>query len=249
MFLNPVFIPVEGITTKKAMSTGEEDTTTDGAATDGESGESDTTETNTDTSGTEKDNSTTESDTSEDETAQNDADDEEPPSRKPRTNADWVALRRQRKLEKERAKHGEEQGEGEETEDDDDISPEDAKIIEKVVSKRLQPFEEEREIQSIRSEINEFVAKNPDFKDFIPKAEKWARHPSWKNVPTEQLMYAVAGKQLLAIGAKRREEGDRKARETQVGGNSTASSGAKKPVWEMTDAEFSNEVERVKSGK
>ena len=230
------------------MFTGEEDTATEGAATDGETSESDAQEANTDNSGTGEDNSTKESDKTGDESAQKDADDEEPPTRKPRTNADWVALRRQRKLERERAKHNEEQGEAEDSEDDD-ISPEDAKIIEKVVAKKLQPFEEEREMQSIRSEINEFVANNPDFKEFVQKAEKWARHPSWKNVPTEQLMYAVAGKQLLTIGAKRREEADRKARETQVGGNSTQGTGAKKPVWDMTDAEFKAEVDKVKTGQ
>jgi len=228
------------------MFTGEEDTTTEGAGTEGETSESDANEANTDSSEEGQDNSQKESDKSGAETAQKE--DEEPPTRKPRTNADWVALRRGRKLERERTKHDEEQGEAED-EGDDDVSPEDAKIIEKVVARKLQPFEEEREAQTIRSEINEFVSQNPDFKEFVAKAEKWARHPSWKNVPTEQLMYAVAGKQLLTIGAKRREDADRKARETKVGGNSTSGTGAKKPVWDMTDAEFKAEVDKVKTGQ
>ena len=226
------------------MFTGEEDTTSEGAGTESETSESDTQDTNTDDSKDGQDNSSKESDKSGNETAQKD--DEEPPTRKPRTNADWVALRRGRKLDKERSKHDEEQGEAED--EDEDVSPEDAKIIEKVVAKKLQPFEEEREAQTIRSEINEFVAQNPDFKEFVAKAEKWARHPSWKNVPTEQLMYAVAGKQLLTIGAKRREEANRKARETQVGGNSTQGTGAKKAVWDMTEDEFKKELDRVKTG-
>lgn len=176
------------------------------------------------------------------------AEDVDPPSRKPRTNADWVALRRQKKLEKQATK-SEEGGEDVEDEDDDmeDISPEDAKVISKVVERKLQPFVQQQEEQALQSEVNEFVNTNPEFKPFVAKAMKWAAHPTWKNVPTEQLMYAVAGKQLLNIGAKRREAADKKINGTKMGGNSGNNSQSSKGVWDMTDAEFNEQLEQVKS--
>lgn len=177
-----------------------------------------------------------------------DDEDVEPPTRKPRTNADWVALRRQRKLEKQsQTKDRGDDVEEDDDEDMEDISPEDAKVISKVVERKLQPFMQQQEEQQLQSEINDFAAKNPEFKPFVAKAAKWAGHPTWKNVPTEQLMYAVAGKQLLTIGAKRREAADRKINGTKMAGNSSNNSQSNKGVWDMTDAEFNEQLEQVKS--
>lgn len=227
--------------------TGENNTTDDVVVADSETGAPEATD---ETTGTDSPDNSQESDKDEADTTKEEGTkpevDEEPPTRKPRTNADWVALRRQQKLEKQ-ASRKDEQGEDEEGEDDD-VSPEDAAIIDKVVAKRLEPILQEREQEGLKTEINSFIEQNPDFKKFADKALKWAVHPSWKNVPTEQLMYAVAGKDLLTIGAKRREEADKKANATRMGGNSSQGSGTAKPVWEMTDAEFEQEVIRVKTG-
>lgn len=204
---------------------------------------------------TAEDNSQEESDAAEDsaadeeEGAQDEDEDAEPPTRKPRTNADWVALRRQQKLDKQKAGK-DEQGEDENDsdEEDDDINSEDAKLIDKVVSKRLEPFEKATQLAEVKSEIDEFVAKNPDFKPFAAKALKWSQHPSWKDVPTKQLMHAAAGDKLLAIGAKRAKAAIAKANKTKTGSNSGGDAGGKKAVSEMTDEEFENEILRVKTG-
>lgn len=177
--------------------------------------------------------------------------DEEPPTRKPKTNADWVALRRQKKLEK--ARKAKEQGEEEEgddaAEDDDlDVSEEDAKVIDKVLSKRLAPIEQERYETQLKGEINDFIATNPEFSPYAEKALKWAKHPSWKDIPTKQLMFAVAGEKLLKIGATREKQAIVKARATKTGTNGGGDATGKKPVWEMSDAEFAKEVEAVKLG-
>lgn len=207
----------------------------------------------TDTTSTEEGSSQNESDAEgeaadEDEGAQDDAD-EEPPTRKPRTNADWVALRRQQKLDKAKKAGKDEQGEAEDEDSDeeDDINDEDVKLIDKVVSKRLEPFEKATQLAELKSEIDEFVAQNPDFKPFAAKALKWAQHPSWKDVPTKQIMFAAAGDKLLVIGAKRSKVAAEKAAKTKTGTNSGGETGGKKPVAEMTDEEFEQEIQRVKT--
>lgn len=238
--------------------TGDNDTANDTAVDDSETGASDTTDETTDetTDNAETDNS--ESDAADGGTAKESGDedeeeeDDEPPTRKPRTPADFVALRRQKKLEK--AKKGEEeQREMDDDEDDQaddlEINEEDAKIVEKIVDQRLKPFEQQQAVAAIKQEIDDFVASNPDFKPFADKAVKWALHPSWKNVPTQQLMYAVAGPKLLKIGAQRQIAAIKKANETKTGSSTGGEAGSGKPVWEMTDAEFAKEVENVKLGQ
>lgn len=207
----------------------------------------------TDTTSTEEGNSQNESDaageaTDKDEEAQDD-EDEEPPTRKPRTNADWVALRRQQKLEKAKNAGKNEQGEAddEDSDEEDNINDEDVKLIDKVVSKRLEPFEKANQVAELKSEIDEFVAQNPDFKPYAAKALKWAQHPSWKDVPTKQIMFAAAGDKLLVMGAKRSKAATEKAAKTKTGTNNGAETGGKKPVAEMTDEEFEQEIQRVKT--
>lgn len=185
------------------------------------------------------------------EDATKEEEDEEPPTRKPKTNADWVALRRQKKLEKvqkEKEQGEDKEGEDDAEDDDLDMSDEDAKLIDKVVSKRLAPIEQERQETQLKGEINDFIATNPEFAPFKDKALKWAKHPSWKDIPTKQLMFAVAGEKLLKIGATREKQAGDKARATKTGTNTGGDATGKKPVWEMSDAEFAKEVEAVKLG-
>lgn len=187
----------------------------------------------------------------EDEEAQED-DDAEPPTRKPRTNADWVALRRQQKLKKQEAgkrEQGEDEDAAEDSdeEDEDDVNDEDAKLIDKRIEKHLAPLKQKEALQELKSEIDTFVSENPDFKPFAAKALKWAQHPSWKDVPTKQLMYAAAGDKLMAIGAKRQKAVIANTQKTKTGANTGGNTGGAKPVAEMTDAEFEQEIQRVKS--
>jgi hypothetical protein len=236
---------------------GEEDTVVNAADAHDESSEAEATEQKTASADDGEDTSHEESDTAdkgdapsqkEEEPTEEEDDDAEPPTRKPRTPADWVALRRQRKLEREQKKAQESKGEDEGAEDEE-VSPEDAKIIDARVQKHLAPILQERAEAQLRSEINDFIAQNPEFKQYAAKAEKWAKHPSWENVPTEQLMYAVAGKELLKIGANRRAAAEAKARKSTVSGGSPQGTAQTKAVWEMTPDEFSKEVERVKLGQ
>lgn len=201
---------------------------------------------------TEEDNSTEESDAEEDGAAEEEdteeAADEEPPTRKPRTNADWVALRRKQKLEKQNASK-EEQGEAEddESDEDDDVNDEDAKLIDQRIEKALTPLKEKEYENEVKGEIDEFVAKNPDFKKYTAKALKWAKHPSWRDVPTKQLMHAVAGEDLLKIGANRAKQVADKTKKTKTGAGNAGGSGGTKPVAEMSDEEFEQEIQRVKT--
>ena len=177
-----------------------------------------------------------------------DDEDEEPPVRKPRTNADWVAKRRADKIKKLKDSGDDQQGEDDEdSEEEDDVDDEDAKIIDKRIAKQLAPLREKEYQAEVKAEIDTFVSENPDFKPFAAKAAKWAQHPDWKNIPTKQLMHAAAGDKLLAMGAKRKELAQQKANLTKTGTHTGGESGGKKPVADMSDEEFNAEIIRVKT--
>ena len=241
------------------MSNQNDDTTVDETVdTDGETGDSDTTdETTEDTA--DEDNSTEESDDEggestdeegdeEDEADEGEDDDAEPPSRKPRTKEDFVKMRQSKKNQRQ-GDSEKEQGEADEDDGDDDVSDADEEVVERIVDKKLAPVFEREQQAEVKAEIDEFVAANPDFKHIATKALKWSKHPTWKNVPTEQLMYAAAGNKLLRMGAKRGKAADEKARKTSTGKGSTSKTGSTKPVEEMSDEEFAAHVEGVKTGQ
>lgn len=167
---------------------------------------------------------------------------DEPPSRKPKTPADWVALRRGKKIDKMQKQP---EGGDDVDEEEDDLDPQDRNAIDRRVQKHLEPLIQKEQIQELRNEINEFTAANPDFAKYSKSAEKWAQHPSWNEVPIEKIFYAIAGKDLLAIGAARRTAADEKAKHSKTGGSSPTGGSGNKPVSAMTDAEFDQEVIRT----
>lgn len=181
---------------------------------------------------------------------QDEDDDEDVPTRKPKTPADFVALRRGKALEKARnANKGKGQGgdgEGDDGDDDDANDTDPRSIAKKAVAEALAPFAERLEQEEVDTEIANFVQDNPDFKEFAPKVAKWSQNDAWKGVPIERIFYAVAGKQLLKIGADRTREADKNAKKGRTGGGTGGDEG-KRTNW--SDApldEVGAEIERIK---
>lgn len=182
---------------------------------------------------------------------QDEDDDEDVPTRKPKTPADFVALRRGKALAKARddAKKGKGQGGdggGDDGDDDDANDTDPRSIAKKEVAKALAPFAERLEQEEVDTEIATFIQENPDFKAFAPKVAKWAQNEAWKGVPIERIFYAVAGKSLLKIGADRTREADKNAKKGRTGGGTGGDEG-KRTNW--SDAplnEVGDEIERIK---
>lgn len=177
-------------------------------------------------------------------------DGDEPPTRKPKTNADFVALRRGKKIEKLAKGKGDDKGGAadEDDEDDDGLSPEDAAAIDKRLEKHLAPILAEKEQQEVDTQIANFISENPEFKPYAAKAAKWARHEAYKNVALEQIFYAAAGKDLLKIGAKRKQGADSEAKKGRTGGGSGDDKGGSKNWHGASHDDVGKEIERIKLG-
>lgn len=182
---------------------------------------------------------------------QDEDDDEDVPTRKPKTPADFVALRRGKALAKARddAKKGKGQGgdgEGDDGDDDDANDTDPRSIAKKAVAEALAPFAERLEQEEVDTEIANFVQDNPDFKEFAPKVAKWSQNEAWKGVPIERIFYAVAGKQLLKIGADRTREADKNAKKGRTGGSNGGEDGKRTNWADAPLADVGAEIERVK---
>lgn len=246
---------------------GEHDTDREGAAGAGEEGEEDTAEGDTEESSTEEGADDASDDGTDDEGDGNEPDDaegadgkgkgkkddgDEPPVRKPKTAADFVALRRGKKIEKisGKGKGGDKGGADDDgDEDEDGLAPEDADAIDRRIAKALAPLVSETEQKEVDSQIADFVTSNPEFKPYAAKVAKWAGHEAYKNVAIEQIFYAAAGKELLRIGATKGKKADGEARKGRTGGGSDGGGdGASKDWHGASHEDVGKEIERIKMG-
>jgi len=97
-------------------------------------------------------------------------------------------------------------------------------------------------------DVRRFVEEQPDFKKYEEKMNKWSEHPSYANIPVQQLAFAVAGTELIRVGANQAAQADMEAASTHVSGNVSLAQTNKTPklASEMTDEEFEAEVKAIK---
>ncbi len=181
-------------------------------------------------------------DKGDDDTGEGGDDDAEPPTRKRMGPKDFIIQRQQRKIEKMAAnKEGQQADDGGEASgDDDDVDPADEATIEKVVDKRLAAEKAAAEAQRADDkEVNDFLAANPDFKPFEAKARKYMQHETRKSVPIDEIFFAVAGKALLKIGAKRGAAAKDEAQESRAGGGTgSGAGGSKQNAFDLPKQDF-----------
>lgn len=142
-------------------------------------------------------------------------------------------------------------GKKKEGEEDDDVSPDDEKIIEKVVNKKLEKLNtvEQRLFQNeAKADVKAFITANPEFAKFEDKILQAASNVKLRSVmpKIETIAYALAGKSLMKIGAQKERAAQKKVLETHTpnggssrpqGGNNTDWSKAPKEDYEKKRAE------------
>lgn len=178
-----------------------------------------------------------------------DDDDKEPPVRRGDASR-FIIARQQRKIAKLQGggkKSGSDAGEGDT--EDDDISPEDAALVDRVLDKRLKPLEQKLEQDEDNNALNQFFAdaKNAHFKPYEAKIRKWAVHPTRKNLPIRAVALEIAGDDLMKIGAQRGKEADTKAKKDQAGGgNARQEPKGADAVWGLPQKDFEAQQEAVR---
>ena len=180
-------------------------------------------------------------------------DDEEIPVRK--TPKDYILERKLKKLEKlkeEKIRKADEELKTlapdlyEDNEDLDDLEDEDERKVAKTIKKLYGESLDKLSTQELETEITSFVSENPDFKPFKEKISKWAKHPSYSNLPIAQIAYAVAGPKLLEIGAMKAREAEEKMDSEVLGGGITRRSIPSEDPMKMSKAEFETYLAKIK---
>lgn len=182
--------------------------------------------------------------------------DEEPIVRK--SKLDYILERKQAKADKlkqEKLKELDKQIKTEAGEEDDEVSPDDEKVVEKVIEKKYGDYFREMDEEKEAAEINGFIAQNPEFKPYETKIRKFASHPSRRHIPISSIAYEVAGPDLMRLGAERAKKADEKAKEASLkaGGSEKGEegSGVLAGIEKMspTSKEFAELVEKAKTGR
>lgn len=114
-----------------------------------------------------------------------------------------------------------ESAKGEEGEDDEEILPEDKKVISKVVSDALTPIQKQLQDQADRAELNNFISEQPEFAKYKTVIEVYMRHPAYRNIPVKNIAAIVASKDLQKIGAQKEREAQAATNATKGGGSTT----------------------------
>lgn len=119
--------------------------------------------------------------------------------------------------------------------------------LDQQLNERLAPLEQKAETTAVNNEINQFLADNPDFKEFAGKVRTFAQHPSRKDTPISAIFYEVAGPNLMKMGAQRAKEADEKAKQGRTGG-SGGGQGQEggKDYSSMSNEDFSKEMDKVR---
>ena len=175
--------------------------------------------------------------------------DDEPQIRPRKTAKDFIIERQQKKIAKLQEKEQGDSYEDDKSEDEDDeINPDDEKVITRVLSKKLQPLFEDKMKAEDHAEVSEFIATHPEFAPYENKVRKFMQHESRRNLPIKSIFYEVAGDDLIKIGAERERKATEKAGHGSTGGGS-ARGGLSKNDWDMTPEEFQAKKEHIRRGQ
>ena len=136
---------------------------------------------------------------------------------------------------------------------DDEVDPEDAATIGKVVDKRLRPLQERLEQQSATiqertdaAEVDELVREKPEFEPYRGRILAYMKHPSYSNVTALNIAKIVAGDDLMKLGAQKERDAAVEAANTKSpGGTSRKPEGGGKDWLNAPKEEFEAERARV----
>lgn len=128
-------------------------------------------------------------------------------------------------------------------EEDDDILPEDRKVIDKVVNEALNPILRQVQEQRDQVELANFLSANSEYGKYRSKIEVYMKHPAYQNIPIKNIAMIVAGNDLQKIGAQKEREAQAAANATKGGGSTARAAVGQKNWYTASKDEF--EIKRA----
>lgn len=100
----------------------------------------------------------------------------------------------------------------------EDIDPEDAKTIGAIVDKQTAGFKQQLRKTQDRNEVEAFLQDKPQFSKYKQVILKALDNETWGKLPVSSVAYAIAGEDMMKLGAKAEREAQIKADSTKTGG-------------------------------
>ena len=100
-----------------------------------------------------------------------------------------------------------------------EIDPEDVKTIGTIVDKQTAGLKKTLQETKDRQEVDSFISEKPEFLKYKSTILKYVQHSAYNKVPISKIASMVAGDDLIAIGAKKEREAQKKADDTKGGGS------------------------------
>ncbi len=133
------------------------------------------------------------------------------------------------------------------TEEDEEIDPDDKKVISKIIDEKVAG-----RVATIENkiEVDNYISQNPEMSKYRQVMLKYAQHPAYKNIPIRNIAAIVAANDLVRMGAEKEREAQAKAAATKDGSNSTGMTASNKVDWSTASVEeVENEIARIKGIK
>ncbi len=148
---------------------------------------------------------------------------------------------RQERAEFFKSKGKKEKDEGEE--EDEELTPAAARAVQRELKKALDPFTEVISRAQADSDINSYLAGNPNFRKYEAQARKWMeKHPTL----TAESAFLLATKGKVEEDKEAKERDEEKAKRGSLGGGTVRKEVSALPT---TEAEMKKAYELVKRGK
>ncbi|MFA7287054.1 MAG: hypothetical protein WC052_05325 [Patescibacteria group bacterium] len=110
------------------------------------------------------------------------------------------------------------------------------------IDERFKPLIEAAQQTEDAKEVDAFLSApgNEVLKQFRDKILKHASHESRRHIPIADLAYAIAGPELMKLGAKQAREAEHAANQSRTGGNPApqGEAGQLPEAWNLSPAEF-----------
>lgn len=175
--------------------------------------------------------------------------DEEPPVKK--SVKDFIIERKNQKIEKLKNKIASKE---KDKNLDDEINPEDEKIVSKVVEEKfgkelatLKAHNQKAQERADQEALDTLLKNEPEYEPYRTKIEKWSKAEGYKHLPIEVVAVAACAKHLKKIGAKQEKRLAKEANDSRSGGGTTRTN-EPKDYESMSDEEFEKEKHKVRTG-
>lgn len=172
-------------------------------------------------------------------------------------NAQHIIARKNEKIKnlEKKLKEGDEGYEAPAGDEEEDLTPETASAVEKIVQKTMAPLLGKLASDADEAEFQALIATEPEAKNYANHIKAYMAHDSYKGVSPTVIFHHLAWTASQALGAKKKKAADLQAAQSRGGGNQIIDKGtvgdlpSAEDIASMSDADLEKMENDARQGK